>query len=353
MNKLAVALLGWAITAQANPPPPPPPMAPEPPPPVYIAPAEPVAGEVRAVVVTNIVVVTNVVPVTSVVLVTNPIPQPQFVYDQKVMGGRAPLITPEQARTLVEIFHTNYAKLGNPRFLLYVNRELVDENTGMKIAGRTEHTEHVKGQVTSSADGTNSQLATVALPGGVAATGDIRVSPTDPKSGTGLVYDGQKTVNDNHYKFQDPKDLTVADKQAIRDIERTFARPLRMAGASFADQKVATQILAGKDIQDFVSPTEGEQARKDREALSKVADVVIEVLLSYKNATVTRVSGPQTYSVPALHATAIRLSDSKVLGQASSDDVLVGNTTPYAYDLNEVSESTALILMRDMLISVP
>jgi hypothetical protein len=353
MNQLTLALLGLPLSVMAEQPTQPVPMAPPPPPPVVVAPSAPVPGEVTAVVVTNIVIVTNVVPVTSVVLVTNPIPQPQFVYEQKLMGGRAPLVTPEQARTLIEIFHTNYAKLGSPRFLIYVNRELVDENTGMKIAGRTEHTEHIKGQI-SGEGGPNGQTASVALPGGLTASGDIKISPTDPKAGqSGLAYDGQKAANDNTYKFQEAKELTVADRQAIRDIERVFARPLRMSGASFADQKVATQILAGKGIKDFVTPVEGEQARKDREALGKISDVVIEVLFSYKNATVTRVSGDQTYSIPNLHVTAIRLSDSKVLGQASSDDMLKGSATPYAYDMSEITEATALALMQDLLLSVP
>ena len=317
MKKLAFVLLGMTLSLPAAPPAPVTPMAPDPPPPVVVAPTPAPRGEVSALVVTNTIIVTNAIVVTNTILVTNPIPPTQFVYDQKLMGGRAPLVTPEQARAIIDIFHTNYAKLGNPRFLIYVNRDLVDENTGMKLAGRTERTEH------SLAQGS-------------------------------VAYDVQKANNENSYRFQDRKEMPLPDRQTARDVERLFGRPLRLAGATLADQTVATQMLAGRNIKDFTMPVEGEQAHKDREALGKIADVVIEVLISSKNINVTRISGPQTCTIPDIQATAIRLSDSKTMAQASSGDLLgAGNPTPYAYDVHEVAEGTALALMQDMLLSVP
>ena len=101
--------------------------------------------------------------------------------------------------------------------------------------------------------------------------------------------------------------------------------------------------------------TEGEQARKDREALSKIADVVVEVLISSKNIQVVEISGDKVYSVPDIQATAMRLKDSQIIGQAASSDI-VGKERHVGYyarnfDVREISEATALALMEDMLTS--
>src|SRR2546422_6358295 len=55
-----------------------------------------------------------------------------FVYDQKPVPGKAPLIQPQQAQALIEKFKAAYPKLGSPRMLIYVNRNLVDQETGLR-----------------------------------------------------------------------------------------------------------------------------------------------------------------------------------------------------------------------------
>ena len=67
-----------------------------------------------------------------------------FVYDQKQYGGHAALVTPEQAQGIMDRFKTAYPRLGNPRFLLYVNRELVNEQSGLKITHGQQHVESTK-----------------------------------------------------------------------------------------------------------------------------------------------------------------------------------------------------------------
>jgi len=132
----------------------------------------------------------------------------------------------------------------------------------------------------------------------------------------------------------------------VRDVERLFGRPLRMGGASLADQRIATHLLAGKPFEGMT--TDGEQARKDREALSKIADVVLEVLISSKNVQVTELSGDRTYATPDIQATAVRLSDSKILGQAASSDITGRVASARNFDVREIAEATALALMEDM-----
>src|SRR5690606_22138460 len=126
--------------------------------------------------------------------------------------------------------------------------------------------------------------------------------------------------------------------------------PLRAGGATLADQSVAAQLIADRPLAEFIGSTDTPQARKDREALNQVADVVIEILISSKTLDVNTISGTQTYSVPDIQATAIRLKDARILAQASSSDI--GNRIPpYAfaqYSVDEITEATALQLMEDL-----
>jgi len=238
-------------------------------------------------------------------------PAPAYSYEQRPVAGPGPLVTAEQAQNIISRFKEAYPKLGNPRLLIYVNRDLVDEQSGMKLIRREEKTE-------SSRGGTNEPAI--------------------------------KSTGENLYRADGKPQPTLADKQTIRDVERLFGRPLRAAGASLVDQKVATQLIADRPLSDFIGSTDTPQARRDREALNKVADAVIEILISSKTVNVPTISSSQTVTVPDVQATAISLKDSKILGQASSSDVTshvlpanLGN-----YDVRAVTEATALTLMEDM-----
>jgi len=235
-------------------------------------------------------------------------PPEVYVYEQKPLAGKPVLVQPQQAQTIIDKFKAGYPKLGSPRMVIYVNRELVDEKSGLKLIARTEKIE-----------GSNND---------------------------------EKSARENRYRLQERKESALADKQTVRDLERLFGRPLRMAGANLTDQRVATQLMADNPPKSLA--TEGEQARKDREALSKFADVAVEILISSKDVQVVDVTGgDRTYSVPDIQATAIRLNDSKIMGQSASSDV-AGKSPYYArnFDVREVAEATALALMEDMLTGV-
>jgi hypothetical protein len=237
----------------------PPPL--QPPPPVYLAPA---AKNTNA-------------PKMSAV-----------VYEQKPQGVQ-PLVQPQQAQAIITRFKEALPKLGNPRFLVYINRELIYAKAGAKLSEQKE-----------------------ALP--------------------------------------------LADRQTLRDIERLFGRPLRAAGATLADQEAAAQILGGKSIKTIAGDAGGEKGATDRQTIAQFAEVVIEVLISAKTVTVPEVSGgDRNYQTPDIQATAIRLSDAKILGQASSADLLrtpaISAYIARNYNVNEITEAAALMLMEDMLTS--
>ena len=242
-------------------------------------------------------------------------PGQPYVYQQQLYGGNQELVSSEHAQKIVDNFRAAYPKLGSPRILIYVNRELVDENSGMKLTHGTQHIESTK----NFGAGTNE-------------TGTIR------------------TTTDQSFHSTEKSQPTLADKQTVRDVERLFGRPLRQAGASLVDQKVASELIADKPISEFVGASDSPESRKDREAIGKIADAVIEILIASKNATVTTVSGEQTITIPDIQATAIRLSDSRIIGQASSSDVTdrVPPSSLQNFGVPEITEATALALMEDM-----
>jgi hypothetical protein len=242
---------------------------------------------------------------------------PVYLYDQKPVGGRSYLIAPEQAQGIIDRFKEQYPKLGSPRVVVYVNRDLVDENSGMKLSSHKQV-----------------------------------IETTRPADAGGNARPVERMVSTNIYRVGDGKETPLADKQTVRDVERLFGRPLRMAGVQLADQRVAAQLIGARSL-DHVS-ADGEQARRDREALAKIADVVLEILVSSKDVTLPGVSGDRIYSAPDIQATAIRLSDARILAQATASDLIgqgaAAGMAARNYGVREIAEATALSLMEDMML---
>lgn len=226
--------------------------------------------------------------------------------EQRVYGPAGDtLIARQTADGILEGFRKAYVTDGAPRVVVYVNRALVDTATGLKLTGRTEQFE--------------------------------KTDTTQRTSGT------------NTYRAKDAATPTLADQQTVREIERLFGRAFRHAGAQLADQKIATSLMpeqAGAHLT-------GDQGAKDREALSKVADIAIEVLISSRNIVVPEVSGDVTYPVPDIQATAIRLKDAAIVGQAAASDIIgkgvQAGRAIRQFSVQDITEATAIALMDDML----
>jgi hypothetical protein len=241
-----------------------------------------------------------------------------YTYSQQLWNQPAPLYTQADAEEIVSQFRSNYDKLGSPRVLIYVNRGLVDEQSGMKASASSQRVDTTRTTNGSGADATNSETT--------------------------------RTSADNTYSDTAKPATSLADRQTTRDIERLVAGPLREAGATIVDQGTATELISDRPL-DAIT-TENEQGRKDREAISKVADVVLEVLVSSRNVTVPDLTGDKTYPVPDIQMTAIRLKDSKIIGQSSAAYVIrrAGGAAEVArnYGVEEVTEATTLALMDDI-----
>ena len=65
------------------------------------------------------------------------------------------------------------------------------------------------------------------------------------------------------------------------------------------------------------------------------------------------VSGDVTYPVPDIQATAIRLEDSAIVGQAAASDIIgkgvQAGRVIRQFDVSDITEATAIALMEDML----
>lgn len=286
---------------------------------------------------------------------------PAYVYQQQAIATQPSLIAPEQARAIIEQFKKGYAKLGEPRIMIYVNRELVDEKSGFALSSRTERTTTSKTTYNSDfqvdpnsvnkANGGN-----ISAGGNLNINGDVSGTTQLPVGKGNITARNEKSSRDETYRQKDRPEQALADKQTVRDVERLFGRPLRHGTAKITDQRVATQLMSSRSIEDILKSTDTEQARKDREAIAKHADVVLEVLISSRNVVVPEVSGDKVYAAPDIQATAIRIKDSQIIGQASASDIL--GKDRYAgrvlrnFDVREIAEATALALMEDMMLSV-
>lgn len=234
----------------------------------------------------------------------SPFPQPGQP-QQRVYGPTSDtLIARPAADGIIEGFRKSYQTDGAPRIIVYVNRQLVDTGSGLQLTGHTENYEK-----------TDSTL---------------------------------KTSGTNSYQVKDGAAPSLADQQTVREVERLFGRVFRHAGAQLADQKTATSLLPEQPGQHIV-----DQGAKDRQALANVADIAIEVLISSRSITVPQVSGDATYPVPDIQATAIRLKDSAIVGQASASDIIgrgvqAGNIVRQ-FGVQDITEATAIALMEDML----
>lgn len=247
---------------------------------------------------------------SSRTLITPPAGENQRVYGP----ARASLVDAETAKQIADQFRAAYAKDGaGPRVVVYVNRALV-EDAGLRLTARTE-----KFYESTSKKGGE----------------DAAPTTTSDVSG------------ENTYSAADASKPTLADQQTVREIERLFGRVFRNAGARLADQKTAAALLADQPGARLA----GQHAAKERDALKQVADIAVEVLISSRNLTVRGVAGDRTYEVPDIQATAIRLSDAAVLGQAAGSDILGGQGSSIArqFGPSDITEATAFALMQDML----
>ena len=130
-------------------------------------------------------------------------------YSQGSVAGRSPLVTREQAQAVMARFKRGYAKLGAPRIVLSVNRELVDEGSGLSVTERREKRESYKADLTADPNakpGAGQLGSNVTIVGNVAGE-----SAAVPAKGS-----TERVTAENTYRREQPKPLALADKTGRR-----------------------------------------------------------------------------------------------------------------------------------------
>ena len=192
----------------------------------------------------------------------------------------------EQAKAIVEEFRITYAKLGKPKIDVRVN--------------------FPQGAVQVP------QLPTVGVSG---------VPAIDPATGLPIPPGGAAAAGGIPARIFDTDELS--SKQTKREVERLFGRPLRMAGVMLMDA-----------------------------TLTNLPEMSFEVLISEREITVNGIKGKQTHSVPDIQVTAIRMTDGRIIGQATVLDLFPRRSTAarmlQRYDIQQLTEATALALMKDI-----
>ncbi|MFT4691357.1 MAG: hypothetical protein ACKVHO_06510 [Verrucomicrobiia bacterium] len=293
------------------------------------------------------------------VIVTSEAPAPVQVqtgtrsFTQTPTSSIPTIITPEDALAVIEKFKQTYNNLGRPRMLIHVNRALVDEQSGI-VLNSFSHTRNTdQTTVTSTIQAQPKQPGNSTV--NVTTGGNVNVGGPGSQQyppGPGTVTTTRETGSQKTDYANRPKPApTLADRQTIRDVERLFGRPLRMGGVQLADQAVATQLLSNRSLGAVLNNTNSESARKDRQALRKITDVALEILVSSRQVTVPGISGNRVYTVPDIQATAIQLKDARIIGQAAAADIYgrdqdIGRYTQF--DINQLTEAVAIALMEDI-----
>ena len=207
------------------------------------------------------------------------------------------------------------------------------------LAGRVS-----AGAASATSATSTSSTSTVTANGTVTTagpTGSTQVTTVNSPAGSSQTTTVTTVNGTNQYAIVNSTTATLSDRQTVRDIERLFGRVFRNGGSSLIDSKTASDL--------FVTAGATDQASRDR-ALSQVADIAVEVLISTRTIQVASVSGDSVVTAPDIQTTAIRLRDSAIIGQASATDVL-GRHPELArrFGPPDIIEATALALIEDML----
>lgn len=275
---------------------------------------------------------------------------------QRLYSPGVTVIPPDHAAQIVEEFRSAYDRLDRPRMVIYVNRELVEDRDGLRLTGRKEHVERERDERSSTHEAAPASAqpqtqVNVAVSGNAGAGSSAAYGPGEMRGSR------DRVTADNSYERIESPQPSLADRQTVRDIERLFGRPLRIAGAQVADQRVVASLIADRPLEEFLATGGSDAARKDREALNRIADVVIEVLVSTRSLTIPGYTSDETRTVPDIQATAIRLSDGAIIGQASATDVLGRDRDAgpivRQFEVRDIAEATALALMDDISRTAP
>lgn len=238
-----------------------------------------------------------------------------------VVGGNASLMLPEgggatpgaaAARDATGRFFETYLKLGQPRLLFVVNAEAAARPPQPRFTRR--------------GPGAGERSREARLPGGMATAFVASGAPAAPSA--------------------------AEPPLVATHLARQFDQPFREGGARLADPTAVATLMAGKSLTHFTA-SGSEAARRDRAALAQVADVIVEVVVAQREVVLPVGAAERVGWQPEVQATAIRLSDSAIIGQANSRELVNRqrgrkNRAGAADTVEALAQATAQALMESI-----
>ncbi|MCC7519976.1 MAG: hypothetical protein IT578_12430 [Verrucomicrobiae bacterium] len=214
----------------------------------------------------------------------------------------------------VQAFRGTYAKLGRPRLLVFVNREMVRERGEMLQVERTDQSVKTKGDPIPLTSGYTIQFG---------ADNRATAPGSAPVSGKGGEAQSASGISTRRIESAYRPPAAITEMEA-REFEEIFQEPLSEADARFVDQKTAelAQRLFRNADPNFLTAPADDRERREVESLRAAADLAVEILVRKKTVKILQPSGDDSAEERvSVTATAIRLKDGVKLAQVSSDSL--------------------------------
>jgi hypothetical protein len=213
----------------------------------------------------------------------------------------------------VQAFRAAYAKLGRPRLLVFVNRELVRDRGEMLAAERTDRSVKTKGDPVPL------------LPSSTVQIGADNRAASSPAAVSGKGGEAQTSTGVSTRRAEPAhRPPAPISEQEAREFEEAFQEPFADAGARFVDQAAAelAQRLFRDPDPNFLTAPADDRERREVESLRKSADLAIQLLVRKKSVPILQPSGDdRAEERVSVTATAINLKDGAKLAQVSSDSL--------------------------------
>lgn len=214
----------------------------------------------------------------------------------------------------IQRFRGAYAKLGNPRLLIFVNRELVRDRGELLQIERADRSIKTKGDPVPLLPSSTVQIGT-----------DNRATASSPAAVSGKGGEAQTSTGVSVRRTESlHRPPSAVTEMEAREMEEVFQAPFVEAGARFVDQRTAelAQRLFRDADPNFLTAPADDRERREIESLRKSADLAIEILVRKKRIAILQPSGEdRSEERMSATATVVSLKDGVKLAQVSSDSL--------------------------------
>ncbi|MGF1678511.1 MAG: hypothetical protein ACFCUX_04880, partial [Candidatus Methylacidiphilales bacterium] len=266
---------------------------------------------------------------------------PASAVHAEVSGPKLPVTNPSE---VMSHFSEAYVAAEEPRLLIYVNRRLLAPRGEMLPVSETRSSLQTKGD--------SVPLSNPSLQIG---SGNQSGASATESSGMG----GERLETSTERVRTDLDRALGVDSMSeaeARAVEESFQKSFLQVRAKLVDQRVAelSQRSAVLVADRFLTPLPSDAESQELASLKASTDVVVELLVRQHTTTIPKPSGQdETKRRMALTATAVRLSDGRLLAQIDSDTLFGFNQRYGERQANrfaqvtsaEIIEQTALALM--------